>query len=44
MTKSYIQISMNKSEIVITSPGGLPKELSEKEFIDSQISIMRNPI
>lgn len=44
MRKSYIQISMNKSEIVVTSPGGLPKELSEKEFLDSQISIMRNPI
>lgn len=44
MRESYIQISMNKSEIVITSPGGLPNELSEKEFLDSQISIMRNPI
>ncbi|MGX7072529.1 RNA-binding domain-containing protein [Helcococcus kunzii] len=44
MRESYIQISMNKNEIVVTSPGGLPKELSEKEFLDGRISIMRNPI
>lgn len=44
MRSSYIQISMTKTDITVTSPGGLPKGLSEKEFLDSQISIMRNPI
>ncbi|QUY65616.1 AAA family ATPase [Helcococcus kunzii] len=44
MRQPYIQISMNKDKIVVTSPGGLPNELSEKEFLDSQISIMRNPV
>lgn len=44
MRQSYIQISMTDNQIVISSPGGLPKELSEKEFLDSQISIMRNPV
>lgn len=41
---SYIQISMNQRAISVSSPGGLPKELSEKEYLESQISIMRNPI
>nr|WP_276939717.1 ATP-binding protein [Helcococcus sueciensis] len=44
MRQSYIQISMTDNQIVISSPGGLPKELSEKEFLDSQISIMCNPV
>lgn len=44
MRQSYIQISMTDNQIIITSPGGLPKELSEREFLDSQISIMRNPV
>lgn len=42
--QSYIQISMNKDEIIVISPGGLPRELSKKEFLDSQISVMRNPV
>ncbi len=44
MRSSYIQVSMNKEKIIISSPGGLPKELSEREYLDSQISIMRNPV
>lgn len=42
--QSYIQVSMNKDEIVVISPGGLPKVLSEREFLNSQISVMRNPV
>lgn len=33
MRDSCIQISMTEGEIIITSPGGLPKVLSEKEKI-----------
>lgn len=44
MRPSYIQISMNHQDISVGSPGGLPKELSEEEYLESQISMMRNPI
>lgn len=44
MRNSYIQISMNEKSIVISSPGGLPEGLSEEEYLDSRISVMRNPI
>ena len=30
--------------IKITSPGGLPTDISEKEYLYGQISVMRNPI
>lgn len=42
--KSYIQISMHKDKIVIISPGALPTNLSEREYLESEISILRNPI
>lgn len=41
---SYIKISMFADRIEITSPGGLPAGLSEEEYINGQISILRNPI
>lgn len=30
--------------IEIVSPGGLPTGLSENEYVDGQISLLRNPI
>lgn len=41
---SYIKISMFADRIEITSPGGLPAGLSKEEYINGQISILRNPI
>ncbi len=42
--ESNIQISMWEESIEIVSPGGLPTGLSEEEYLNGQISIMRNPI
>lgn len=44
MTNSYIQISMKKNEITITSPGGLPSNLTADEYLNGEISVMQNPI
>lgn len=44
MTNSYIQVSMEKDFITIVSPGGLPSGISEEEYLNGQISVMRNPI
>lgn len=39
-----IKVSMYEDRIEISSPGGLPSELSEEEYLNGQISILRNPI
>ena len=44
MVDSYIQIAMEDEWIVITSPGGLPGDLTESEYLEGRISKMRNPI
>lgn len=44
MSDSFIQISMDDEWITITSPGGLPEEISESEYLEGRISKMRNPI
>ncbi len=41
---SRIRISMLNDQIEITSCGGLPRSISETEFLDGQISFLRNPI
>lgn len=38
-----VQIAMYKDKIQITSPGGLPEDISEDEYLYSQVSILRNP-
>lgn len=40
---SAISIAMFTDRIEITSPGGLPSDITEDEFLHSQISILRNP-
>ena len=42
--KAHITISMFPNRIEITSPGGLPKGISEEEYLRGGISILRNPI
>ena len=44
MNKSFVQVSMEKNFIKITSPGGLPMDISKEEYLNGQISVMRNPI
>lgn len=41
---SHIRISMFDDRIEIISPEGLPAELSNEEYLDGQISLLRNPI
>ena len=39
-----IRIAMYENQIEIMSPGGLPKGMTKEEYLDGQISILRNPI
>lgn len=41
---SNITVYMYKDRIEVTSPGGLPKEVSNKDYLYGQLSILRNPI
>ena len=42
--QSHIKISMFDDRIEINSPGGLPRELNEEEYLNGNISYLRNPI
>ena len=42
--KTHIQISMYEDRIEINSPGGLPLGISKDEYLNGNISILRNPI
>jgi len=42
--KSHIRISMYEDRIEVFTPGGLPQGISEKEYLEGQISVLRNPI
>ncbi len=41
---THIRIGMFENRIEISSPGGLPSGISKEEYLDGQISILRNPI
>lgn len=41
---AHIRISMYPDRIEIVSPGGLPKGISKEEYLDGQVSLLRNPI
>ena len=41
---AHTKISMFDDYIEIVSPGGLPKGLGESQYLEGQISILRNPI
>lgn len=41
---SHIRVSMHGDRIEITSPGGLPKGISESEYLNGYISNLRNPV
>jgi len=42
--KTSIKISMFQDRAEIVSPGGLPIGISDKEYLNGQLSILRNPI
>lgn len=42
--QASIKVSMYTDRIEISSPGGLPSGISEDEYLNGQISILRNPI
>ena len=39
-----IRIAMHDEKIEIMSPGSLPKGLGEQEYLEGQVSVLRNPI
>ena len=41
---AFIRIEMYDDKIIIASPGGLPYGLSEKDYLNGNISQLRNPI
>lgn len=41
---AFIRVRMFNDRIEISSPGGLPSGISEAEYLDGQISMLRNPI
>ena len=43
-TNAYIQIAMYEDKIEINSPGGLPAGISKDEYLNGNISVLRNPI
>jgi len=42
--KAHIRISMYDDRIEIVSAGGLPDGISEKDYLEGRMSILRNPI
>lgn len=42
--KSHIRISMFADKIEISSPGGLTHGITEEEYLNGRISLLRNPI
>ena len=41
---AHIRVAMYADKIEIMSPGGLPKGMTDKEYLEGQVSILRNPI
>lgn len=41
---AHIRVAMFDNRIEVTSPGGLPQGLTEEEYLEGQVSILRNPI
>lgn len=42
--EAHIRVAMHLDRIEIISPGGLPKGITEDEYLEGQVSILRNPI
>lgn len=42
--RAHIRVAMYRDRIEVFSPGGLPKGITQEEYLGGQISILRNPI
>lgn len=42
--KSHIRVAMYHDRIEVFSPGGLPKGITEEEYLGGQVSVLRNPV
>lgn len=42
--EAHIRVAMYEDYVEVTSPGGLPKGLTKEEYLQGQVSILRNPI
>ena len=42
--RSHIRVAMYEDRIEVFSPGGLPKGITREEYLNGQISVLRNPI
>ena len=41
---AHIRVAMHDNRIEIISPGGLPNGMTKEEYLEGQISILRNPV
>ena len=41
---AHIRVAMYADKIDIMSPGGLPTGMTEREYLEGQVSILRNPV
>lgn len=41
---AYTQVSMYEDRVEVSSPGGLPYGITEDEYLNGSISVLRNPI
>jgi Predicted transcriptional regulator containing an HTH domain and an uncharacterized domain shared with the mammalian protein Schlafen len=44
MAKGNIKVEIFEDRLEITSPGGLPPGISEEEYLDGRLSVMRNRV
>ena len=42
--RSHVRAAMYEDRIEVFSPGGLPKGITREEYLNGQISVLRNPI
>lgn len=43
-TNANIRVAMYEDRVEVFSPGGLPSGITESEYLEGQISVLRNPI
>ena len=41
---AHVRVSMFQDRVEVSSPGGLPSGISEREYLEGQVSKLRNPI
>jgi len=41
---AHVRVSMHGNRVEVSSPGGLPKEVDERDYLAGNLSVLRNPI